>query len=58
MHGNPSTWSFITTNSYDNLHYNDTNSGLMILDPNKFNVNWIYRFVANNATKTAIVLGT
>lgn len=58
LHGNPSTWSFITTNSYDNLHYNDTNSGLMILDPNKFNVNWIYRFVANNATKTAIVLGT
>lgn len=54
-----SVWNTSTISDYNNTQYNDTTTGLTSLTGNRFNVNWIYRFIdGDSLAKIAVVLST
>ncbi len=49
-------WLTSSLSTYDNLHYNANGTSLVTLNPNKFNVNWIYRTIHQNQSRLIVVL--
>lgn len=54
-HNGLGEWTYNETNQYDNLHYDDTTTGLKELTDGKYTVNWIYRLISSDSNNNKMV---